>query len=287
MTDNGDNEELRFGFGKNWRRYVACHLDDQAATRATNSLKRLLMLDDLQGRRFLDIGCGSGLFSQAAFRLGADEVFSFDFDPESVACCRTLAERAGAPGNWKVVQGSILDGRFLSGLGQFDIVYSWGVLHHTGDMYRALENAADLVHPGGLLDIAIYNKLEYQSLTKLRGSHYWLRMKRFYNNSGAPVRFMLKSFYQMNEIAKMLVSLKNPVREIRRYSSKRGMSWSVDIVDWIGGYPYQFARVDEIFEFCHCRLGLLLENLKSAGSLGCNEFLFRKPADPSVQADKG
>ena len=100
----------------------------------------MLEMDDLTGKTFLDIGSGSGLFSLAARRLGA-KVHSFDFDSNSYGCTMELRKRYfDGDGNWKVEQGSALDRNYIESLGKFDIVYSWGVLHHTGAMWTALEN---------------------------------------------------------------------------------------------------------------------------------------------------
>lgn len=273
------SQEVRFSFGKNWGTYIAQYLTEERILAAQQKTLDFLGMEDLRGRRFLDIGCGSGLFSLIAHRLGASEVLSFDIDEDSVGCCRALWEQAGRPDNWTVTTGSILDEDFVESLPRTDIVYSWGVLHHTGQMYNAIRNAAGRIAPGGHFYIAIYNKQEYRSLTSLRGSHYWVRVKHLYNTGGPLIRFAMRSGYKAKDIIGMLASFKNPFRAIRNYSSMRGMSWSVDITDWLGGYPYEFARVDEIFTFCRRECGLELENVKSTNSLGCNEFLFRRPAD--------
>ena len=163
----------RFEFGKNWANFLKL-LDDRRIRRAEESLLAMLELPNLQGKTFLDIGSGSGLFSLAARRLGA-KVHSLDYDPQSVACTRQLRETyfASDP-DWKVEEGSVLDEAYIRSLGQFDIVYSWGVLHHTGNMWRAIENAAIPVKDRGLLYIAIYND-------QGRWSRRWLVIKRVYN----------------------------------------------------------------------------------------------------------
>jgi len=141
-------EDLRFQFGKNWGRFLEV-LDDERIAEAERSLVEMLEVRDLRGRSFLDVGSGSGLFSLAARRLGATRVHSFDYDADSVACTRELKRRYYAnDADWTIEQGSVLDPTYLQPLGTFDIVYSWGVLHHTGDMWRALGNVTDLVHPG-------------------------------------------------------------------------------------------------------------------------------------------
>jgi 2-polyprenyl-3-methyl-5-hydroxy-6-metoxy-1,4-benzoquinol methylase len=144
----------RFEFGKNWARFLS-DLDDKRITAAVDSLRSMLAIDDLTGRTFFDIGCGSGLFSLAARRLGAT-VFSFDFDPDSVACAQELKRRYHPQDlQWTISTGSVLDTAYIESLGQYDIVYSWGVLHHTGAMWRALENATRACKPGGV-DVHCY-----------------------------------------------------------------------------------------------------------------------------------
>jgi 2-polyprenyl-3-methyl-5-hydroxy-6-metoxy-1,4-benzoquinol methylase len=267
----------RFAFGRNWRRYVESFLDDEKIARAQAQTSAFLGSGNLNGKRFLDVGCGSGLFSFVAHRLGAAEIISFDVDPDSVVATSRVFERAGSPRNWQIMQGSILDREFLARLPRADVVYVWGVLHHTGAMWDALRNTAELIEPGGLLYLAIYNKQEYETARNWRGSYHWLRIKKVYHKGGAVVRFVLETWYKGKDIVRMLIRLKNPLAEIRRYSSWRGMSWSVDTSDWLGGLPYEFAGVDEVFNFCHRELGLELRNLRSTISLGCNQFLFHKP----------
>src|SRR3712207_1360016 len=163
----------RFEFGENWSRFLEL-LDDGRIARAEESLKTMLEVESLEGKSFLDIGSGSGLFSLAARRLGA-RVHSFDYDPQSVACTMELRRRFfPEDSDWKVEEGSALDAEFVSSLGKFDVVYSWGVLHHTGQMWKALENVDALVAPGGKLYIAIYNDTGTQSAR-------WKWIKRTYN----------------------------------------------------------------------------------------------------------
>jgi len=171
----------RFAFGENWSAFLY-HLDDHRIRRAETSLQAMLGLERLEGFRFLDIGSGSGLFSLAARRLGA-EVTSFDYDPQSVACTAELRRRFGHEDeNWRVLRGSVLDKALLARLAKFDIVYSWGVLHHTGAMWDAIANATSMVAPGGLLNIAIYND---QGAT----SRMWRRIKKSYVSAPGPMKW--------------------------------------------------------------------------------------------------
>lgn len=175
----GSLAQDRFEFGENWRRFLA-FLDDERIAQAQESLTIMLGVTTLEGKRILDAGSGSGLFSLAAHRLGA-EVHSFDFDHSSVACTMELRRRYGDGSRWTVERGDVLDEHYLAGLGQFDVVYSWGVLHHTGDMWAALKNVVDLVRPGGILCLAIYND-------QGRRSRMWRALKRRYNRLPAWLR---------------------------------------------------------------------------------------------------
>lgn len=264
-------EQATFSFGKNWQRFLKS-LDDERVRNAELSLAEFLGLKDLRGRRFLDLGCGSGLFSYAAFNLGAGRVVSIDIDPFSVAACRYLRETAGDPGNWEVHEGSVLDANMLSRLGVFDIVYSWGVLHHTGAMWPALENAGRCVAEGGYLYIALYNRVD-----GLKGSAFWLRVKRLYNRMPAAGKELMDLSYMAYFIAAQLLRLRNPLRIIRGYKSHRGMNWRTDIADWLGGYPYEYATVEEVFTRVRAAFPRFeLVNIRSTNGPGNNWFLFRK-----------
>jgi 2-polyprenyl-6-hydroxyphenyl methylase/3-demethylubiquinone-9 3-methyltransferase len=263
----------RFEFGKNWDRFLSL-LDDSRIAAAEESLRRMLEVENLSGKRFLDIGSGSGLFSLAARRLGAS-VYSFDYDPQSVACTAELKRRYFPHDDqWTVAEGSALDIDYLRTLGQFDVVYSWGVLHHTGQMWKALENAQAPVAPGGKLFIAIYNDTGSQSSR-------WKWIKRKYNQLPRFLKLPFTLIVIAPEETKLFLKsllLLNPNQYIRSWteSKRRGMNRWHDIVDWVGGYPYEVATPEQIFDFFRSR-GFLLTKLKCGGvGLGCNEFVFEK-----------
>ncbi len=265
----------RFEFGKNWQRFLRT-LDDQRIAEAERSLREMLGVDDLAGTSFLDAGSGSGLFSLAARRLGA-RVHSFDYDPQSVACTRAVRERY-FPGDadWTVDEASVLDRDYLTRLGAFDVVYSWGVLHHTGALWQAMDNIAIPVAPGGRLFLAIYNHQRYW--TPL---HTWL--KRTYVTLPRPLRWPLAAVLIAVQVAKGLARdltlLRHPLARYRNYKSSRGMSWWHDCLDWIGGYPFETAMPDQVFAFYQPR-GYVLERLVTCGGgPGCNQFVFRKALD--------
>ena len=262
----------RFEFGANWAKFLET-LDEDRIRRAEESLQSMLERSSLEGLSFLDAGCGSGLFSLAARRLGA-RVHSFDYDPASTACTHEL-KRCWFQDDpsWTIETGSVLDRDYLRRLGRFDMVYSWGVLHHTGAMWEALGNVGDSVAPQGLLFVAIYND-------QGRASRMWKAVKRAYNRlpSGLKWLVLFPSFLRLWGPTLLRDTLKGrPLATWSGYSSGgRGMSPWRDVVDWVGGYPFEVARPDEIFDFYRAR-GFTLKRLKTmGGGLGCNEYVFER-----------
>lgn len=261
----------RFEFGKNWRAFIA-QMSERSIDEAVRSLQNMLKRDSLVGLRFLDIGSGSGLFSLAAHRLGA-QVVSFDYDPDSVGCTQELRARYGGPGpDWQIMQGSVLDADFVGRLGMFDVVYSWGVLHHTGQMWHAIDEAVSRVAPGGLLFIAIYND---QGVWSSR----WARIKRLYC-SGPFGRSLVTAtvipFWVLRDFAKDLFWLRNPVARYSSYGNNRGMSVVRDWFDWLGGYPFEVSTPEGLILPLQAR-GFRLHNLVTArGTVGCIELVMSR-----------
>ena len=264
----------RFAFGKNWMRFFAV-LNETRIQIAENSLKNMLGVTDLRGKRVLDIGSGSGLFSLAARRLGA-EVYSFDYDPDSVACTSELKRRYFLNDPlWTVEDGSVLDRNYLAKLGTFDIVYSWGVLHHTGAMWEAFANVTPLVAANGKLFISIYNDQGLQS-------RIWHLIKHIYNSSPHFLRPFFACMVMLPREFVMLALSTAKGRPLAYFShianysnnSARGMSYYHDMVDWVGGYPFEVAKPEDVFNF-FTQHGFHLIKLKTCGGgLGCNEFVF-------------
>lgn len=274
MSNNSD--ELRFEFGKNWANFLST-IDDNRISQARNSMMATLGLDTLEGLSFLDAGSGSGLFSLSAKQLGA-HVSSFDYDQNSVQCTQELKKRYFPDASdWTIESGSVLDAEYLKKYETKDIVYSWGVLHHTGDMYLALQNMVPLVAPGGLLLISIYNDQGGQSKR-------WKTLKKIYNGLPEILRMPYAMLVMLpREIRFFMADLlrgkpQNYFRHIKNYAntSLRGMSYWHDMIDWIGGYPFEVATPEEMFQFYHDQ-GFQLEKLTTVkGGSGCNEFLFKK-----------
>jgi 2-polyprenyl-6-hydroxyphenyl methylase/3-demethylubiquinone-9 3-methyltransferase len=265
----------RFAFGANWREFLKL-VDDARVAAAEESLSD--KLGDVSGARFVDVGCGSGLFSLAARNLGA-EVTSFDFDRDAVECAAELRRRfRSGDQDWRIEQGSALDRDYLASLGQFDIVYSWGVLHHTGDLWTALGNAEALVAPTGRLFISIYND-------QGRRSRVWRRVKRRYNRSGPLGRWFIYRSVDLyfaagrtanralGEAYRRYAHLPRPSHGERR---PRGMDRKHDMLDWVGGWPFEVARPEQVFRFFRDRGYVLRDMTTCGGGLGCNQFVLQR-----------
>jgi len=263
-------EDGRFRFGWNWRRFVE-KVGVEHIRKAEDALAWWFPGGGLAGRSFLDAGSGSGLSSLAAVRLGAARVHSFDFDPESVASTSALRARFSPDASgWTIEQGSLLDEAYLRSLGQWDVVYSWGVVHHTGAMWGALDRLSGLVSENGKVLVAVYND---QGLP----SRLWWRVKRLYN-SGYLGRVVVLALglpgLAVGGVFHDLARGRSPV--VRYRAQERGMTALTDWIDWLGGYPFEFAKPDAVTRFFGER-GLQLERDRTVGNkLGCNEFLFRK-----------
>lgn len=255
-----------FSFGRNWDRFVREHYSDERVEISRRHLLNFLGVQDMSGKSFLDIGCGSGIHSLAAFRSGTSRVVSVDVDPFSVRATKWVRERAGSPLTWEVHEGSILDPEFVSRLEPADIVYSWGVLHHTGNLWESIRHAAGRVPPGGLFYIAIYEKTPE--------SPYWIDVKQRYNRASA----LRKRFMELAHVYRTFLRTKSPailmrnLRYILDYRASRGMAFWTDVRDWLGGWPYEPATPAEVTGFCEKTLGLLTVKVK--GGEANVEYLF-------------
>ncbi|WP_048707972.1 class I SAM-dependent methyltransferase [Microvirga massiliensis] len=260
----------RYEFGLNWSAFAST-IDERAIDEAEAGLRRLFPNDEIAGRRFLDIGCGSGLHALAALRLGADEVTAIDIDPHSAETTRRVFSQFAPNGRWTVRVGSVLE---LAEDPSYDIVYAWGVLHHTGAMHRAIERAAEQVAPGGLLCLALYRKTPFCRL--------WKHEKRLYTAAPRPVRRMIERLY----LAGLSLALRRRGGSLEQYRESyeqhRGMEFMTDVRDWLGGYPYESISEANMLAFGR-RLDLITVRTfcEQQGSglfgSGCNEYVFRRP----------
>ena len=275
MTKDIRELDAHFRFGENWRELTK-GITEMHVRSAIEDITTFSGMKSFAGRTFLDIGCGSGLSSVAATRLGAT-VSSVDIDPLNIENTERLLTRFAPPGaQWKVWRASILDQADLKTLPKSDLVYSWGVLHHTGDMWTALANTASLVNDNGHLYLMLYRDATLGPA--------WRAIKRIYTNGPSPVQFLLRNGFAGILILGMLAKGKNPLRSIRRYAEKsRGMSWYLDIVDWVGGYPFEWASAPEVIEFLRLRGFELVkiwppESPREMGWFGTGsyQYLFRR-----------
>jgi 2-polyprenyl-3-methyl-5-hydroxy-6-metoxy-1,4-benzoquinol methylase len=264
--------QQRFDFGRNWLSFLES-LTAERIAQAEDSLRDMLGSDAVKGKSFLDVGSGSGLFSLAAMRLGASKVHSFDYDQQSVECAKELKRRFFPESLvWTIEKGDALDEDYVQALGTFDIVYSWGVLHHTGNMWRALDLVSHTVSRSGVLFIALYDDAGVFS-------RLWLPIKKYFNKIPSFLRLpYLLVFLPIIEgppLIRNIMNFRSPFSHWRDYFRKRGMSRWHDIEDWVGGYPYEFTKCDKVFEFYRSR-GFRLDRLTCAGLGGNNQFLFTR-----------
>ncbi|MBW2386200.1 MAG: class I SAM-dependent methyltransferase [Deltaproteobacteria bacterium] len=256
-----------YEFGKNWAQFVDSSYSEERLRISQEHLLDFLRLRDLTGHTFMDVGCGSGLHSLAAHRAGADQVISLDVDEDSVATTRLLWEREGRPRNWSIHHGSVLDKDFLAGLEPVDILYSWGVLHHTGDMWQAIRNAAELMKPDGLMYIALY--------TTTHKSAYWIEVKKRYNLAGKWERRWIELVYLLrHRILIDLMARQSTFKLIREYEKNRGMEFMTNVRDWLGGWPYEDCSIDEFVDFAHDDLEAELIRIKTGEA--CTEYVLKK-----------
>jgi 2-polyprenyl-6-hydroxyphenyl methylase/3-demethylubiquinone-9 3-methyltransferase len=263
-----NNDKLRFGFGKNWEDYVKTHFSEERVRISQHHILTFLELPDLKGKCFLDVGCGSGLHSLAALKSGASKIVSFDYDPKSVSTTRMLKEYAQNPDCWEVKQGSILDTQFIHTLEPADIVYAWGVLHHTGNMWKAIENTSRLVRKDGLFYLALYT-----AGVMPPSDDFWLDVKQRYNRGGWIAKRTMELWYIWHfMLGKNPRRIPELIRRNSNYKKERGMALYTDIVDWLGGWPMEFAAVEQVKDFCAQKLGMKLSKIKTGEAN--TEYLF-------------
>ncbi len=258
-----EKKNIAFNFGKNWRRFSENVMDNHRLEMASNSLKELIGQEKIKGSTFLDIGCGSGIFAIAASLAGAQKAIGIDISKESIEASISNKERFASQNTIDFFHKSVFDDDILQ-MGKFDIVYSWGVLHHTSNMWKSIDIASKLVAPHSLFVIAIYNKHW--------SSGIWKVIKRFYNAVPKFIQLpMVWIFYFIIAAAKLIVTRKNPFKK-----KKRGMSFYYDVIDWVGGYPYEYATKEQMINHLKKTGFKCIKFVKAAVPTGCNEFVFLK-----------
>lgn len=279
QNENLLEQSTHFAFGKNWSEY-ALKIDESRIAQAMEDLKRLTQRTSLEGRSFLDIGCGSGLHALAATRLGASRVMATDIDPESVATARRTLSRFTPDTDWEVQLCSIFD-MPPEQFGTFDIVYSWGVLHHTGDMRRAIGLSTKLVAAHGELYLALYKKTLFCGL--------WRILKRRYSRADPARQERMRKAYLMLRKFAARMSGRDFDAYVRTYRIRRGMDFYHDIHDWLGGYPYESISPPGCrkllahygFELLHQFTGHQWRSLFGLLGSGCDEYAFRRIHAPT------
>lgn len=255
---------MQFDFGQNWKEFSESRLSQEKVKQAREHFHALMEDVELKGKRFLDIGFGQGLSLMLAHQAGA-QVTGMDINPKCAEVVQKNQALLGIEGHLEAVVGSILDTSLVEKLKKnpYDIVHSWGVLHHTGDMYRAIDNACSLVAPQGNLVIAIYNRHWSSSL--------WKAIKWFYCSSPKLIqKLLVYLFFPIIFVAKFLVTGENPLR------MSRGMDFFYNVVDWVGGYPYEYASTDEMVNCLAAKGFALVRKVPAKVPTGCNEFVFAR-----------
>jgi len=257
-------KEITFSFGKNWSSFVEV-ITENDISRAMDDINYWLGSNGVEGKTVIDVGCGSGIHALAFCRLGAKSVHAFDYDSASVDATRKMHLRYGSPEHWTTEQGSVLDSNYVGSLGTFDIVYSWGVLHHTGAMWDAIANCVKLMAPGGVFWLSLYAK----------GPRYPkdLALKKKFNASSPLVKRWMLGKRILRRMLSEAKHGRNPLAWNRPRA--RGMNEYHDMVDWLGGLPYETASEDELVKFAR-KNGLILERIKVQSEGGCSKYVLSR-----------
>ena len=272
MNMKREDVDNHFSFGENWLDYSR-HLSDEVIKNDENSFNKLIKPEEIRNKTFLDIGSGSGLHSLVALRQGAKDVLSIDIDPVSVHTTRQVLSRYCSDKNWKCEAVSVFD-LSTDKYGYYDIVYSWGVLHHTGNLYRAIDAALNMVSPKGMCALALYRKT--------RMCRLWKVEKKFYSRSSKLVQGIIRELYiGLFRVGYTIIKRKSYKEFIRQYSRNRGMNYYNDVHDWLGGYPYESISPDDLRNFVENRGFKSMREFLVPASIGLlgsgnDEFVFKR-----------
>ncbi len=263
--------ESHFRFGENWSSYSDL-IDEDRIRSSVEGLQKLLGDHGVLEKRFLDIGCGSGLHSFAALLLGAKEIVATDLDADSVKTTEAVLAKHGADKPYRVMQASVFD---LPGKLQqtFDIVYSWGVLHHTGAMVEAIGKAATMVAPNGLFAFALYRKTPYCGL--------WRAEKKWYARANPRQQGIARAIYVTLFRLGCIVTGRSFKKYVAEYKKMRGMEFLHDVHDWLGGYPYESISPPEVDRLLRAHGFSLVRRFTRSGltavlGSGCDEYVYQK-----------
>jgi len=256
-----------FDFGENWVAYSREALTKEKVESARIDFKQLYSGISFEGKRFLDIGFGQGLALLFAKEMGAI-VTGCDINHKCKESLEITKQVVGYKGEITTIIGSILSKETMNALrgdcnNKFDIVHSWGVLHHTGSMYKSLKDVTTLVENDGYIVLAIYNRHWSSPL--------WRFIKFVYCYMPQMVqKLLIAGLTPIIVASKFIVTGKNPLK------CKRGMSFFHDVTDWIGGYPYEYASSEEICSIMRSKGFTCVRTVLAEVPTGCNQFVFKR-----------
>ncbi|MEK6852193.1 MAG: class I SAM-dependent methyltransferase, partial [Candidatus Thermoplasmatota archaeon] len=157
IVDAARVRETQKSFGAQWRGRLEGRFEEDTLFGLTREEEQSLFFEsvglrpeDLHGKWVLDGGCGSGRLTCGLVAHGAN-VVGLDLSPT----IRHVAAQHRAIPTLHLVQGSLLDIPLADAA--FDVVWSMGVIHHTGDTPRAFRSLARVVRPGGRLYVWVYS----------------------------------------------------------------------------------------------------------------------------------
>ena len=256
-----------FKFGENWKNFSNL-IDNNRLKEAVTSLKKLTNKKSLNNLSFLDIGCGSGLSSLAAIQLNCKKIYAIDQDEQSIKTTKKVLQKS----RFKKVKVEKKDLFTLNEKEKFDIVYSWGVLHHTGNMLEAIKKSTKMVSKNGILILALYKKTKLCNLWKIE--------KYIYKSSPKVIQNFIKNLFIFLFKLAMILKRKNFSNYINDYKTKRGMDFYHDVHDWLGGYPYEsisFEEISKIMDKFGYKMIRSFQVKKQIGffGTGCDEYVFK------------